>query len=163
MILRSCVLPDGKFIYNRHDPVYRVANLREDDYIQPLGILPGSLYYENHENFPSGELFVFSEITVFEIPKFFPFRDVTYINKTWADENAAAPSRICLPGPSTVSMRNKAEESALKTRLPLQAGWIINMLPEPLAQVSTDPHDIVPLAESACEFVHDPHNGRPVA
>ncbi len=64
-------------------------------------------------------------------------------------------------------MRNKAEELALKTRLPLQAGWIINMLPEPLAlalaQVSTDPHDIVPLAESACEFVHDPHNGRPVA
>lgn len=56
--------------------------------IQPLGILPDSLYYGNHENFPSGKLFVFSETTVFEIPNFLPFRVVTYINKTLADENA---------------------------------------------------------------------------
>ena len=38
MKLRTCVTPDGKFIYGIHKPSFRVANMRQEDFLQLLGI-----------------------------------------------------------------------------------------------------------------------------
>ncbi|MFO8113579.1 MAG: hypothetical protein R6T92_13825 [Desulfosalsimonadaceae bacterium] len=167
MGLRSCILPEGKFVYTVHSPSYVVANLRENDYIHALGVFPGGEAHDNRVNFPAGEVDVPRGGTVFEVPNLFPFRGATFINKVWADENAVVPARIRLPDPPEISLQKEIDALANETGA---SGGVADCfwrrLPEPLAlalgQTSTDARDLVRLAESACEFVHDPDTGAPV-
>ncbi|MEZ4579885.1 MAG: hypothetical protein R2875_18290 [Desulfobacterales bacterium] len=52
MKLRTCVDPSGKFVYGRHQPCFTVANLRENDYIGPLGRFADGAAVQNQANFP---------------------------------------------------------------------------------------------------------------
>jgi hypothetical protein len=38
MKLRTCVSPEGKFIYGIHKPSFKILNLRENDFCQILGL-----------------------------------------------------------------------------------------------------------------------------
>lgn len=166
MTLRTCVSPDGKFVYGIHKPGYRVENFRENDAIGPLGKLDDGTVCENRDNFPPGAVDVDSGGTVYEISNAFAFRGTTYINKVWADRNAADLSRVCLPAPPEVSFAAALREWFVETAPPEgQIDRLIRLLPEPvhlaLAETGTDPEDLVRLAGLACEFVRDPKTGRP--
>ncbi|OGQ98971.1 MAG: hypothetical protein A2505_05085 [Deltaproteobacteria bacterium RIFOXYD12_FULL_55_16] len=156
MPLRSCVHPSGRFVYGVHAPAYQIINLRENDFVEPLGALPNGSPCLNQANFPEGDLQVDQAETIYEIANPFPFRGVTYISSGWAASRALNPSSLKLPAPEAVSMRQ-----ALKEILP--AGEIQNLtksfalLPEAvlltLAVTSTDPEDLLILAAMSCDFI----------
>jgi hypothetical protein len=158
MTVRSCVHPSGQFVYGVHAPSYQVANLRENDWVEPLGAFPDDKPYLNQGNFPAGDLRVDRAEVIYEIANPFPFRGVTYISSSWAAARAANPASIRLPEPQAVSMRQ-----ALKGLLPAGAQpnltEILAALPETvlltLAATSTDPEDLVALAAMCCEFLRD--------
>ena len=164
MTVRSCVHPSGQFVYGVHAPSYQVANLRENDFVEPLGAFPDDRPYLNQGNFPDGDLQVDQAERIYEVANPFPFRGVTYISSGWAAPRAANPSSIKLPAPQAVSMRK-----ALKALLPGGVGQDLQesfaALPESLllalAATSTDPEDLVALAAMSCEFLYDP-SGAPV-
>jgi len=164
MTVRSCVHPSGQFIYGVHAPAYQVVNLRENDSIEPLGVFPDGNPYRNQGNFPEGDLQVDQAEVIYEVVNPFPFRGVTYISSGWAAPRAASPSSIKLPEPQAVSMRQ-----ALKSILPAGAGQDLQRsfaaLPEAvllaLAATSTDPEDLVTLADMSCEFLRD-GSGKPI-
>ena len=164
MAVRSCVHPSGQFVYGLHAPSYEVANLRENDFLEPLGAFPDGKPCLNRGNFPGGDLRVDQADAVYEIANPFPFRGVTYISSAWAAPRAAHPASIKLPEPQVVSMRQ-----ALHGMLPAGAGQnlheIFAALPEPvllaLAATSTDPEDLTALADMSCEFLRD-GSGEPV-
>ncbi len=167
MLFRSCVTPEGEFRYTVHEPSYSVIILRINDYIEPLGCFEDGESHMNRVNFPEGDVAVERASTIFEVPNMFPFRGATYINKAWADENAADPRRIRLPDPGEMSFKKALERAALEDGC--REGFadrFYENLPEPvaiaLAKCSTDPDELVRLAEGACRFTHDPATGRPV-
>ena len=158
MTVRSCVHSSGQFVYGVHAPSYQVANLRENDFVEPLGAFPDNSPYRNQGNFPQGEIQVEQAEMIYEVANPFPFRGVTYISSAWAKPRAANPSSIRLPEPPAVSMRQALQEF-------LPAGAAMNLqksfaaLPETvllaLASTSTDPEDLVTLAGMSCEFLRD--------
>jgi hypothetical protein len=164
MTVRSCVHPSGQFVYGVHAPSYRVANLRENDFVEPLGALADGTPCSNQDNFPEGDLQVVQAETIYEVVNPLPFRGVTYISSGWAAPRARNPSSIKLPPPKAVSMCQ-----ALKGLMP--AGTVQDVqksfavLPETvlltLAATSTDPEDLVALAGMSCEFCWD-GSGAPV-
>ena len=90
MKLRTCVTPDGKFIYGIHKPSFRVANMRQEAFLQSLGIDDEENPIENTANFPAGEVEEPQGEWIYEVPNPFPFRGATYISKSWADSKATA-------------------------------------------------------------------------
>jgi len=165
--LRTSVHPEGRFIVACHRPAYRVANLRVRNNACTLGHLPDGRLVDNRRNFPEGPVSVPDADGVYEIANPFPFRGTTYIGKAWADAKHRDPSTICLPSPPGVSMsrwfrRHVGPEMSGADR----ATALIKTLPEPvqlaLAVTSTDPEDLILLAEEAGEFIHDGDTGRPV-
>ncbi len=158
MTVRSCVHPSGQFVYGMHVPAYQVANLRENDCVEPLGAFLDDNPYLNQGNFPEGDLQVDQAEAVYEIVNPFPFRGVTYISSGWAAPRAGNPSAIKLPEPQAVSMCQ-----ALKEILPagVAQDWQKSFaaLPETvllaLAATSTDSEDLVVLAGMSCEFICD--------
>ncbi|MCX5864341.1 MAG: hypothetical protein NTW42_04645 [Deltaproteobacteria bacterium] len=164
MTVRSCVHPAGQFVYGVHVPAYQVANLRENDCVEPLGAFSDDNPYLNQRNFPEGDLQVGQADAVYEIVNPLPFRGVTYISSAWAVPKAVSPAAIKLPEPQAVSMRQ-----ALKDILPageaqdLQKSFAA--FPETvllaLAATSTDQDDLVALAAMSCEFLRD-GSGEPV-
>lgn len=165
--LRTSVHPGGRFIVACHRPAYRVTNLRPRKNVCTLGHLPDGRLVDNHRNFPEGPVNVPDADGVYEIANPFPFRGTTYIGKAWADAKHRDPSAICLPSPPDVSMsqwfrRHVGPEMSGAARVTA----LIKTLPEPvqlaLAATSTDPEDLVLLAEEAGEFIHDGDTGRPV-
>lgn len=164
MTVRSCVHPSGQFIYGVHAPAYQVANLRENDYVESLGVFPDGRPYLNKANFPEGNLQVDRADAVYEIVNPFPFRGVTYISSAWAAPRAANPSSIRLPEPQEVSMC-QALKSLLPGGNPPNLQKVFAALPETvlltLAATSTDPEDLVALAAMSCKFVFD-GSGEPV-
>lgn len=104
MKLRTCVTPDGKFIYGIHKPSFRVANMRQEAFLQSLGIDDEENPIENTANFPAGEVEEPQGEWIYEVPNPFPFRGATYISKSWADSKAADPLTIRLPEPVPTSM-----------------------------------------------------------
>ena len=156
MKLRTCVSPEGRFLFAIHKPHYRVANLRTNDYPAVLGVSPDGKQLDNSANFPTGEVKVPEADWIYEIPNPFPFRGTTYIAKRWADAKANDPSAIALPRPPAVSFTETV------------AGWhkgkvdrhelhrYFATLPEPLllalATCSTDPEDLMILADLSCEI-----------
>lgn len=164
--IRSCVHPAGRFVWGIHRPAYRVENLRENDFVCALGWCRDGAACENRVNFPSGCVTIPAADTVYEVANPFPFRGATYILKRWADRNASRPETISLPRPPQVSFTEtlkKWQVGKLGTDSELYKRFAD--LPAPLrcaiAETSTDPADLVCLAELACSFVHDEKTGQP--
>lgn len=166
MDLRTSVRPEGRFEVALHKPSYAVTNLRAHEWVAELGRLRNGQPVTNHQNFPSSGVAVPSADGVYEIANPFPFRGTTFIGKAWADGKRRDPALICLPSPPSVSM-----SQWIRDQLPSGSsgsggsGDLLASMPEPvqlaLAVNSTDPEDLVHLAEAAGEFIHDPETGEP--
>lgn len=161
MTLRTCVSPDGTFIYGVHKPAYTVANFRENAFIDTLGVSDSGKPHDNRINFPAGDVNVESADRVYEIPNAFPFKGVTYIAAGWADSAARNPDKIGLTEPPEVSFQKALADQCGAEK----AREIIADLPEPLqlalAVTSTDPDDLCRLAELSCAFVFDKSTQHP--
>ena len=167
MKLRTCVTPDGKFIYGIHKPSFRVANMRQEVFLQSLGLDDEDNPIENTANFPAGEVEELQGEWIYEIPNPLPFRGVTYISKSWADTRAADPLAIRLPVPVPTSMTGFLEKILHSKGLSRDSlNEAFADLPETvllaLASISTDPEDLKRLAELSCEFVYDQEENPPI-
>jgi hypothetical protein len=160
MKLRTCVTPDGKFIFGIHKPSFKVANLRDEVFLQTLGLDDEDNPIENSANFPAGEVEELQGEWIYEIPNPFSFRGATYIGKSWADAKADDPEAIKLPGSVPTSMtdflsnilhcKGFSRDSLDEAFADLPETILLT-----LASTSTDPEDLIRLAEMSCEFVYD--------
>ena len=167
MDLRTCVHPSGYFIYGVHKPCFRTVNLRENDDVNTLGADEYGHLFTNQGNFPDGDVEEPHADSIYEIPNAFPFRGVTYIAKSWADEKAKDPSSIALPDPPAVSLSDAIAKWFGENDLtPEKLGAVFETLPKPLqlaaAATSTDPDDLIRLARLSCEFLFDDITRRPI-
>lgn len=146
---------DGNFLVGIHRPGYEVMNLRENDFVCNLGALPTGVGIENRDNFPVGDIREEEAKWIYEIPNVFPFRGVTYIDSDWAGNRANNPDSIRLSSHADSSLvkvlLNHVEKNQLQK--------IIKDLPQSvqyaLAANSTDPEELVLLAQSCCRFIVD--------
>jgi len=161
---RTCVSPDGRFIFGLHRPAFTAANLRKNDHPVRLGATADHAPVMNLANYPAGDVEAAEAAWIYEIPNPFPFRGVTFIKKDWADSRAADPGAICLPPPPPVSL-----STSLAGLLPGAGGAEIDRafaaLPLPLlvalATTSSDPDDLVRLAHLSCRFTEGAESGQP--
>ena len=165
--LRTCVHPDGRFNVAHHRSSFPVTNLRQHRWIQAVGCHGDAIPVTNHENFPQGPVAADETEGVYEIANPFPFRGATYIGKAWADAKRRDPSAICLPAPPALSMTQWCREHLTGDAASANhCGDWLRTMPEPvqlaLAVNSTDPEDLIHLAEAAGAFVHEPETGIPV-
>lgn len=163
---RTCVSASGNFRYGIHRPGFRVQNLRETDAVVELGTLPDGTPVRNRANFPGGPVEESAAEWIFEIPNAFPFLGTTYILKRWADQKAADLASISIADPEPFSFSGTIREWVGAQARAAEIETLIRRLPDPLrlhlAAHSTDPQDLVPLAELSCEFIHDPASRRPI-
>ncbi len=156
--MRTCIRPDGTFIYGLHKPSYTATNLRQRTRVEGLGSDSANRPVSNQTNYPDGDVNVEQADWIYEIANPLGFRGTTYIGKSWADRNAEAPERIGLPSRPEVSLHHYLAEQSIDPQL-------IDALPRPLllglAVTSTDAHDLVRLAQKSCRFEFD-DRGRPV-
>ncbi len=168
MKLRTCVTPGGKFIYGIHKPYFKTLNLREHDFIQVLGLDAADNPVDNKPNFPTANVEETQGIWIYEIPNPFPFRGVTYIDRSWADTKAVDPLSIQLPKQSPTSMSDflgkvlRCGKGGAHDILDEAFAELPETLLISLASTSTDPEDLVRLAELACDFVYDQEGGLPI-
>lgn len=158
MRLRSCVHPSGQFVYGVHKPSYTVANQRENDFLLQIGAVADAGPCLNRDNFPEGDVRVPEADWIYEIPNPFPFRGTTFISHSWAAAVAADPASIALPGPAAVSMHQSLQGLRPQGNPPDMAKQF-RALPASvllaLAATSTDPEDLVLLADMSCEFTRN--------
>ena len=161
--LRTCVSPEGKFVYGLHKPHFKAINMREDDVILSLGETSQGKPILNRGNFPPGDVEEASADPIFEIANPFPFRGTTFIGKVWADTTAADPTRIAIASPMKVSFQSAAQKIVGSDSRKMNN--LFAALPEPirlaLATTSTDPDDLKRLAETSCRFHFDEQTGQP--
>ncbi len=154
--MRTCVTPEGSFVYGIHKPAYQVRNLRSRTRIENLGVDSEGSAVGNEVNYPPGDVEVEQADWIYEIANPLPFRGSTYIGKGWADRSAAHPERIKLVEKPEVSLHHSLEAYGLDPAL-------IDSLPRPLllglATSSTDGADLVRLAHKSCRF-HSDEGGR---
>lgn len=165
--LRTCVAPEGRFLYGIHQPHFDAVNLREEDYIMPLGLVTYGRPHLNHANFPPHDVHEPGADTIYEIPNPFPFRGVTYICRSWAEQHAAHPQSIAIATPTPVSLHRSIRDGLGEScDTPDAVERIFANLPMALqlavATTSTDPHDLVLLAKSCCHMIVDETTGRPL-
>ena len=157
MTIRSCVSPKRRFFYGIHKPTYNVQNLRCHDKIESLGSFDSGRSYTNKANFPETNVQVDGADWIFEIPNPFSFRGSTFIDKEWADNSANNTDRIHLPAQISLSFSKLLETKQASSAL-------LEKLPPPLlltlATTSTDPADLIKLAEICCHIQKD-SNGTP--
>jgi len=155
MKVRTCVRPDGQFVFGIHKPGYRVENRRSKSVIQDLGHFTDGSSHSNTANYPDGPVVVEAADWIYEIPNPFSFRGSTYIDKEWAEANFCNPERICLPPQDETSfnklLKEEGLDSALLKKLPAS-------LQLALATTSTDSADLVQLAEISCSFEKNTKN-----
>ena len=170
-MLHTSVTPEGRFRVGKHAPSYQVTNLRAQDHRCTLGFLPNDAAVDNQTNFPDHDITVAQARPIYEIRNPLPFRGCTYIDSGWASARAADPGLIAMPAPEAVSLRSllgaQGQGACAQT--------IITQLPMPLryalAATSTDPEELVWLAQSCCSMLYDDlgtpaglryreHNGR---
>ncbi len=160
-MLRTSVTPEGRFLVGIHSPCYEVANLRQHDHLSTLGFLADNSAVGNTLNFPDGDIVVENAQAVYEILNPLPFRGCTYIDSGWAAAKAADPSQIGIQPAPSVSLRSVLGEYCP----PDTAQKIILQLPlslrYELAATSTDPEELVWLAQSCCQMVFS-EDGVPV-
>jgi len=152
-MLQTSITPEGRFRVGRHDPSYRVPNLREQDHFCHLGFLSDQTPVDNAENFPHGDIGVEQAQPIYEILNPLPFRGCTYIDSGWSAARAVDPALIKIHAPVPVSLR-----TMLGAHCPVSAiKSIVTHLPLPLryalAATSTDPEELVWLAQSCCRMV----------
>jgi len=162
----SCVGKDARFIVGVHNPCFKVKNLRDNDYFTSLGQLEDGTSIDNGVNFPDKDIHEPNADTIYEIANPFPFRGATYINSAWADTKAAHPDTIHIAEPAHCSLlqnyenTNKEKTTGIKSKKAL-----LEILPHPLlialAQASTDPEELVFLAEKSCKILFDTKNTDP--
>ncbi len=160
-MLQTSITPEGRFRVGIHQPSYQVTNLREHDHLCSLGRLPDNTTIENKENFPRDDVRVDGARPIYEILNPFPFRGCTFIDSVWAASRAVNPALIKIKAAPHVSLR-----SILGTHCPATTiRTIVTQLPLPLkyelAATSTDPKELVWLAESCCRVIFA-ENGSPV-
>lgn len=158
---RTCVTPQG-FRHGIHKPSYKVANLREHDYVETLGELDDGSLLDNSRNFPPRSVDVEQGDWIYEIPNPLPFRGATYITRSWAEEKAHEPESLRLPEPQPVSMNEVIGEWAKQGKIDNNAAAdFFKRLPQPvlltLAANSTDSNDLTMLAGLCCKFCFDKH------
>lgn len=160
--LHTCVAPEGAFVFGVHRPRFRAANLREADFIGPIGFAADGSPVENRKNFPEHDIEEPGADPVIEIANPFPFRGATFILQRSADRAAQDPGAIRLPGAAPVSLTGTLKETLDDPA----ADRVFMRLPGPLkialAVTSTDAEDLVRLARSCCAFVDDPDTGLPL-
>ncbi|MCX5871582.1 MAG: hypothetical protein NTY00_13355 [Deltaproteobacteria bacterium] len=160
--LRTCVTPEKQFLYGIHKPSYSVCNLRAGKKVERLGTLAGvpdgESGHDNRDNYPDGTLAIGRADWIFEIPNPFSFRGTTFIDQEWADASAADYRRISLPAKEQTSLTRTLQEAGVSSTLfsKLPAAVLLA-----LATCSTDPQDLVQLAELSCQIEKDA-NGVPV-
>lgn len=149
---RTCISPDGSFIHGIHKPSYAVRNHRPEAVISKLGKMQDNTPFLNNRNFPEGDVKVDQADWIFEIPNAFAFRGTTYIDKEWADASSKNPEKIRLPETEKLSFSSLLSEHSLSSSF-------LKKLPRPLllalATTSTDPEDLITLAELSCDFDGD--------
>ena len=164
MDLGTCVSPQGYFVWSLHQPHFQVCNLRQNDFILPLGQTAQGETPTNQANFPPDDIHETNADPIYEVANAFAFRGTTYIAKSWADAASKDIDRIAIAPPQNVSLE-QAIQQAVGTR-PDIVGQIFNHLPDPvriaLATTSTDPKDLIRLACQACRFVWDPDGHAPI-
>jgi len=157
MTIRTCVTPEKQFMYGIHKPAYIADNLRKNTAINSLGHFKTGATYSNQSNFPEKNVQVEGADWIFEIPNPFSFRGSTFIDKEWADNSANNPERICLPSRPELSFSELLDKEHISHTL-------FNKLPAALhltlATTSTDPDDLIRLAELCCIIEKD-KNGIP--
>ncbi len=150
--IRTCVTPEGRFVYGIHKPSYKVRNIRHDQKIEHLGSIIDGTEITNTANFPKDDIHVNSANWIFEIPNPLSFRGTTFIEKEWADNSARNYNRIKLPRHDEVSFSQILQENNIDQNF-------FEKLPDPillsLATCSTDSHDLVRLAELSCSVEKD--------
>ncbi|MDP3481368.1 MAG: hypothetical protein Q8R88_16495 [Desulfoprunum sp.] len=150
--IRTCVSPEGTFRYGIHKPSYTVANLRQDSPVQVLGCNEQGETVLNSPNFPAGDLTVIGADWIFEIANPLPFKGTTFIDKEWADASARDYAGIRIAPAQEVSLTRTLAATGTDAGL-------IERLPEPLllalATTSTDPQDLIRLAEMSCALEKD--------
>ncbi|MCP4338692.1 MAG: hypothetical protein GY799_07320 [Desulfobulbaceae bacterium] len=150
--IETCIVPGGSFQYGIHKPAYTVTNLRPSTKLETLGLTEDNDLVKNERNYPQENLEVTGADWIFEIPNPFPFKGRTYIDKEWADASANNPERISLPQPQDVSLCETLQQNKIEEAL-------FEKLPAPLllalATCSTDPLDLIKLAELSCDILKD--------
>ena len=163
--LRTCVAPNGEFAFGVHRPRYRVANLREHDFVCSLGKTPDGRTVENQVNFPAEDVTEPAADAVIEVPNPLPFRGATFILQRSADRIAKDPSAIALPDAPPLSFFRTLADALTGPDSEKLADRIFERLPPPLrlalAVSSTDADDLVRLARQCCAFIEDPRTGLP--
>ncbi len=150
--LPTCVTPQQRFIYGIHKPAYTVGNLRVGKKIEPLGSVAGQSGLDNSANFPDGPVSVGQADWIFEIPNPLPFRGATYIDQEWADACAVDYGRIGLPQKESVSLTGVLRQAGASSSL---FGQLPPAVLLALATCSTDPEDLIQLAELSCAIEKD--------
>ncbi len=169
-VLRSCVSEDGQFTVGVHKPAFNVTLLRENRYIEPLGILQDNTLVNNEVNFPDIDVKERAADVIYEIANPFSFRGTTYINSAWADTKVRKAESIAIPASCDCSLSkmfnnwfadsknlfNKVEPSTFQN--------FLLSLPYPLkialAQSTTEPDDLISLIPLCCKVVFD-EDGNP--
>lgn len=150
--IRTCVTPDKRFLYGLHKPAYAVCNLRDQKKIEDLGTIDGQSAVDNQTNFPDGPLFIDKADWIFEIPNPFPFKGTTFIDQEWADACAADFRRIRVPEKEQTSLTQTLKEAGVSASLFSQLPPAVLLA---LATCSTDPQDLIQLAELSCHIEKD--------
>jgi hypothetical protein len=162
--LRTCVSPDGRFRVGIHTPAFAVDNLRKNDFISRLGMMPDGTPVWNHANFPKSNVQEPAADRIYEIANPFPFRGTTFINSAWADPKAGRPDKTGIAKPGRCSLFSSLDN--WKNNVTLQDKTrLLESLPHPLkialAQASTDPVELRVLACHACTLVFDHESAKP--
>ncbi len=165
--LRSCVGKDGRFKVGIHRPFFGVRNLRKHDFLQSLGELEDGTGVDNRANFPDKDLYEPHADIIYEIHNPFPFRGTTYINSAWADIKAEHPEIIAIAAPEPCSLLENARQAKDNRILDLKEKTeLLSLLPHPLqialAQASTDPEELMLLAQKSCRILFGPDLQTPV-
>lgn len=164
---RSCVGKDGRFIVGIHKPEFSVKNMRDREYLTPLGQLEDGTIIDNTANFPGEDLYEPRADIIYEIANPFAFRGATYINSAWADIKAAHPETIAIPRPEPCSLLDNFKKSTPTRHMDLKEKTdLLDILPHPLlialAQASTDPEELMLLAKKSCSILFKTDDQTPV-
>jgi len=151
-MIRTCVTPDKFFLYGLHKPAYTVCNLRAGKNVVRLGTIDGESALENHVNFPDCSLNIGKADWIFEIPNPFPFKGTTFIDQEWAEASAMDYRRIRLPDYEQTSMSDTLKNAGVATSFFSQLPSAVLLS---LATCSTDPQDLIQLAEMSCVIEKD--------
>jgi len=165
--LRTCVSPEGRFIFSVHRSRYIVRNLRQSTFSDSLGPFEDGKPKRNDANFPDGDVEEPDGEWIYEIPNAFPFRGATYILKSWADARAQDSKGFILAESPPFSFTDLVRNHLLgpdtdDDRMEKLFRQLPDALKMALAVNSTDPEDLIQLAEISCRLVQDETGRQPV-